>query len=194
MRCALVALATLMSIGIASAQDRPRLVGGKTDDNAVRNQAMTYQGQDPRFAPMAEAIERDPGAVAAGHRRQAFPANAQLWREVLACRAPDTGLNAALGEAAPERVCFVCSIDDVGGLTFAGKRVPPNTVAIHTSYAFLRRDDEGRWALADYEPFGSNRYARNGALRNKASVRWIREAAIGECYDLQAVAGRLNIY
>ena len=167
--------------------------GGRVIDpgrGVVRNREIEYEGQDARFAAFAEAIEAAPDIVRRGYAEFSFPFSGQRWREVLACRAPD----GILGDAAPERVCFVCSIDDIGGARFGEDRAPVTAVSIRSAYGFFGRDERGRWRLRAYEPFGGNRYARNGTLRHRASTRWIAEAAVGECYDLQSVNGRLNIY
>ena len=176
------------SVLILELGEAPRVID--SGRGGTRNKVSDYEGQDPRFAQFAEVIATSPGVVAAGHREFAFPTRGQLWREVLACRAPE----GILGDAAPERICFACSIDDVGGLDFGGDKMSPTAISIRAAYAFFRRDDQGRWTLARYEPFGGNRYARNGEPRHRASARWIREEAVTECYDLQAVSGYMSIY
>ena len=174
--------------GLAETEEGGRLIA--SDRGGVRNKPIAYEGEDPRYALFSEAIDAAPETVRRGYAQSVFPFGGQRWREVLACRAPD-GL---LGEAAPERVCFACSIDDIGGTRFGEEKAPPTAVSIRAAYAFFRRDDRGRWALRRYEPFGGNRYARNGNHYHRAATRWIAEQAVGECYDLQAVSGSLNIY
>ena len=159
------------------------------DDEAVRNEAITYEGQDPRWAIYADAVRAAPGTVRSGYARTSFPYNEQLWQEVLVCRNPGP-----LGEAALDRFCFVCSVDDVGGQRFPEGVMPPTGVSIRAAYARYRRDARGQWTLNEYEPFGGNRFARNGELRHQASLRWIKELAVGECYEMQQTSGYLNIY
>ena len=159
------------------------------DDEAVRNEGITYEGQDERWARYADAVRAAPGVVRRGYAQHVFPYNEQLWQEVLVCRNPGP-----LGEAALDRFCFVCSIDDVGGQRFPEGVMPPTGVSIRAAYARYRRDARGQWALDQYEPFAGNRFARNGELRHQASLRWIKELAVGECYEMQQTSGYLNIY
>ena len=145
--------------------------------------------QDELFPPLLpnerwyEAISAAPSVVYNGYSQARWPFKGQLWREVLRCSRPQ---NLAVDL---ERTCFVCSMDDVGGLKFGKDTMPPYGIAITAAYARFKRDDTYAWQLTSYEPFGGQHRAPNGEPRHRASVRWVREQAVEECEELQELVG-----